>query len=227
MSKSLPTPADNFIAPHCAEDIEVLEQDQHILLINKPSGLLSLSGKNPLNIDSVHHRLVQQFPNARLAHRLDLGTSGVMLIALNKAVNAKLSQQFQERSVEKTYISILAGHLPEDEGYINLPICKDLRNFPLQKICQTSGKAAQSHYRVLERLESPARSRVIFTPLTGRTHQLRIHSRELGHPILGCDLYGSPTTRALAPRLLLHANRLSFHHPISNKRLTIYCPSPF
>lgn len=227
MSKSLATPADNFIAPHCAEQISVLAQDQHILLINKPSGLLSLSGKNPLNIDSVHHRLVQQFPAARLAHRLDLGTSGLMIIALSKAVNASLNQQFQRRTVEKTYISILAGHVPQDEGWIDIPITKDLSNFPFQKVCHTHGKPAQSHYQVLERLANPPRSRVIFTPLTGRTHQLRIHCREFGHPILGCDLYGTAQTQAMAPRLLLHANSLSFHHPISNERLTANCPSPF
>ena len=227
MPTSTLTLADNFVAPPCAEKISILMQDEHILLINKPSGLLSLSGKNPLNKDSVHYRLVQQFPTATLAHRLDLGTSGLMIIALNKLANAKLTTQFQQRSIGKTYISVVAGHVQPDTGYIEAPIAKDLANFPLQKICFATGKQAQSHYQVLERLDNPPRSRIKFTPQTGRTHQLRIHSQALGHPILGCDLYGTPQTQAMAARLLLHADNIVFRHPISTEPINVHCPCPF
>jgi tRNA pseudouridine32 synthase/23S rRNA pseudouridine746 synthase len=227
MPISTPTLADNFVAPPCAEKISILIQDEHILVINKPSGLLSLSGKNPLNKDSVHYRLVQQFPTATLAHRLDLGTSGLMIIALNKPVNAQLTAQFQQRSIGKTYISVVAGHVQRDTGYIEEPIAKDLANFPQQKICHTTGKQAQSHYQVLERLDNPPRSRIRFTPQTGRTHQLRIHSQALGHPILGCDLYGTPQTWGMAARLLLHADSIAFCHPISAEPITVHCPCPF
>lgn len=221
------SPIDTFVAPVCHDQIEILYQDKHILLINKPSGLLSLSGKNPLNKDSVHFRLVQQFPTATMVHRLDFGTSGIMLLALGKAVNAALTKQFQERTLLKTYIAILDGHVEADAGRIDIPIAKDRPNFPLLKVCHETGKQAISDYEVLQRLQSPNRSKVRFTPRTGRTHQLRIHSREIGHPIVGCDLYGSQQTQAMASRLLLHAATLEFDHPVSAKRIAGRCDSPF
>ncbi|MEH6651346.1 MAG: pseudouridine synthase [Motiliproteus sp.] len=219
--------ADPFIVPHCADQIEILYQDSQLLLINKPSKLLSLSGKHPLNQDSVHYRLVQQFPTATLAHRLDFGTSGIMIVALNKAVNAELTKQFQQRTIDKRYIALLHGQPAVDEGVIDLPIAKDRDNFPLQKICHDSGKAAQSHFRVIERLAEVNNCRVEFTPLTGRTHQLRIHSRELGHPILGCDLYASNEAFFKAQRLMLHASRICFVHPVSGEPVDARCECPF
>ncbi|MFQ3234550.1 MAG: tRNA pseudouridine32 synthase/23S rRNA pseudouridine746 synthase [Paraglaciecola sp.] len=218
---------DTFVAPVCEEKIDILYQDPHLLLINKPSGLLSLSGKNPLNKDSVHFRLVTQFPGALMVHRLDLGTSGIMVLALTKAVNSALTKQFQERQVAKTYVGILDGHLEQDAGIIDIPLAKDPPNFPLQKVCLATGKAAQSDYKVLARLDNPPRSRVLFEPLTGRTHQLRIHSRELGHAILGCDLYGSERTRQMATRLLLHALTLDFDHPLTGERISGQAPCAF
>lgn len=185
-----PVRVDTFIAPPCDGQIKILYQDSDILLIDKPSGLLSLSGKNPLNFDSVHYRLVADFPSATLVHRLDFGTSGIMLVALNKAVNGILTKQFQARTLEKRYTALLHGYLTSDSGIINLPIAKDSGNFPLQKICHSTGKPALSPYRVLERLTEPFATRVEFTPVSGRTHQLRLHSQQLGHSILGCDLYG-------------------------------------
>ncbi|WP_068373813.1 RluA family pseudouridine synthase [Paraglaciecola hydrolytica] len=218
---------DNFVAPPCHEHIKILWQDEHILLINKPSGLLSLSGKNPLNKDSVHHRLVEQFPTVTLAHRLDFGTSGIMLLAKSKEVNAQLTKQFQQRTVIKRYEAILAGHVLEDSACIELSIAKDPSNFPRLKVCELTGKPASSHYRVVERLQNPESTRVLFTPLTGRTHQLRIHSQAIQHPILGCDLYGTTETQAMSPRLLLHAVELEFLHPQTNEAMKITCPSPF
>ena len=208
-------------------DIEILFEDEYLLAINKPSGLLSLSGKNPLNKDSVHYRLAQQYPEIRLTHRLDLGTSGIMLLAKNKEVNANLTKQFQVRSVIKRYVSILAGELQDREGLIDLPIAKDPLLFPRLKVCHQQGKSAQSHYKVIERLDGPVRSRVVFTPLTGRTHQLRIHSQAIGHAILGCDLYGTAATQKMAPRLLLHALDITFEHPQSQQRMTLTSPCPF
>ncbi len=119
------------------------------------------------------------------------------------------------------------GHLPEDSGEIDLPIAKNRINFPLQKICYESGKPAQSQYQVLERLEDPFATRVLFTPITGRTHQLRIHSGEIGHGILGCDLYASDEAFRLAPRLMLHAERIEFEHPVSGENIKGFCPCPF
>lgn len=215
------------MVPVCLEKIEILFEDEFLLVINKPSGLLSLSGKNALNKDSVHYRLVQQYPDIRLTHRLDFGTSGIMLLAKNKVMNANLTKQFQARTVIKRYVSILAGELFNNEGVIDLPIAKDPLLFPRLKICHQYGKFAQSCYQLTKRLNNPVSSRVIFTPLTGRTHQLRIHSQAIGHPILGCDLYGTKATKAMAPRLLLHALDITFNHPQSQKRTTLTSPCPF
>jgi tRNA pseudouridine32 synthase/23S rRNA pseudouridine746 synthase len=211
---------DTFIAPPCHEQIEILYQDAHLVLINKPSGLLSLSGKNPQNLDSVHHRLVQLFPGCTLIHRLDFGTSGLMVIARNKAINAAL----------------LCGHLAEDDGVIDAAIAKDSALFPLMSICAVNGKPARSRYQVVERFYRASEdgtslpvTRVQLTPETGRTHQLRIHCQQLGHPILGCDLYGGlllPGTER-TPRLMLHASELHFMHPTRNEPINACHPSPF
>ena len=220
------TTADDFIAPACNEQIKILHEDASLLVIEKPSGLLSLSGKNPLNKDSVHYRLVQDYPTATMVHRLDFGTSGLMVVALNKAVNAHLTKQFQARSVMKKYLATLLGHMADDEGVIDVPITK--AKFPYQKVCFKTGKPAQSHYQVLERakdINDIQTTRVLFTPLTGRTHQLRVHSHEIGHPIIGCDLYGriinGVDSQQLAKRLMLHASSLAFNHPATEQRLRL------
>ena len=222
---------DTFIAPPCHEQIEILHQDAHLLIINKPSGLLSLSGKNPQNLDSVHYRLVQQFPDCTLAHRLDFGTSGLMVVARNKAINAALCQQFSQRSVTKTYSALLCGHLREDDGVIDAPIAKDPARFPRMSISAANGKPARSRYQVMTRFyhDHLALTRVQLIPETGRTHQLRIHCELLGYPILGCDLYGGrerPGTEQ-TPRLMLHASALSFVHPVTREKIDAYSASPF
>ena len=227
---------DTFIAPPCHDQIEILYQDESLVLINKPTGLLSLSGKNPQNLDSVHHRLVQQFPGCTLIHRLDFGTSGLMVIARNKAINAALCQQFSQRTVTKVYSALLCGHLNDNEGVIDAAIAKDPALFPLMSICAIHGKPARSGYRVVERFyreledgTSLPLTRVQLTPETGRTHQLRIHCQQLGHPILGCDLYGGlllPGTERTA-RLMLHASELHFVHPLTGEPIKAHNASPF
>ena len=216
---------DDFIAPPCPENIEILFKDEHLLLMNKPSGLLSLSGKKPCNKDSVHFRLTQDYPDATLVHRLDFGTSGIMIVALNKSINAHIGKQFQAGTVNKNYTAVLAGVINNDEGLIEYPIAKDPAYFPRQKICSIEGKKARTHYRVIQRYSD--RTRVIFTPHTGRTHQLRIHSREFGHAILGCDLYGTAQTHAMAPRLLLHATTIEFVHPVTHLPMQGVAACPF
>lgn len=227
---------DTFIAPPCHDNIDVLYQDEHLVLINKPAGLLSLSGKNPLNLDSVHHRLVQIFPGCTLIHRLDFGTSGLMLIARNKAINAALCHQFSQRAVTKVYSALLCGHLDSNEGIIDAAIAKDPALFPLMSICPIKGKPARSRYRVVERIVQKQEdgtllplTRVQLTPETGRTHQLRIHCQQLGHPILGCDLYGGRLLPGseLTPRMMLHASELHFVHPVSEALIKACNASPF
>ena len=223
---------DNFIAPPCLDEIEILWQDEHLLLIDKPSGLLSLSGRNPQNLDSVHYRLVQNFPGCTLVHRLDFGTSGLMVIARNKAINAALCHQFSQRAVKKVYSALLCGHVENDEGVIDAPIAKDPALFPLMSICAVTGKPARSRYRVIERFYQATGlplTRVALTPETGRTHQLRIHCQQLGHPILGCDLYGGlewPGAET-TPRLMLHASGLDFVHPVSGETINARHAAPF
>ncbi|MFD1009293.1 RluA family pseudouridine synthase [Oceanisphaera ostreae] len=235
-SVSLPTHTivDDFVAPVCDDFLQILYQDTDILLINKPSGLLSLSGKNPLNWDSVHYRLVHgqagmtpAFPEAKLPHRLDFGTSGIMVVALNALAAKHLNKQFQARTIQKRYRAMLEGWVADDQGQITAAIAKDKAHFPRVKICAATGKAAISEYRVLARLAQPQRSLVEFNPLTGRTHQLRIHSQSIGHPILGCDLYGSATSEQRADRLQLHASDLYFVHPTSGEPVHGQCPCPF
>lgn len=227
---------DTFIAPPCHDKIEILYQDDHLVLINKPTGLLSLSGKNPQNLDSVHHRLVQLFPGCTLVHRLDFGTSGLMVIARNKAINAALCQQFSQRNVTKVYSALLCGHLDDNQGIIDAAIAKDPALFPLMSICPINGKPARSRYQVIERFYHEREdnrllplTRVQLTPETGRTHQLRIHCQQLGHPIWGCDLYGGrllPGTEQ-TPRLMLHASELHFVHPVSKEWIKALNPCPF
>ena len=224
---------DDFIAPKCHDDIEILHQDESILLINKPSKLLSLSGKNPANLDSVHYRIRQQFPTAIMIHRLDLGTSGIMILALNKDIARLLNRQFSERLVTKTYTALLSGHLKSTSGVIDFPIAKG--EFPYQKICSINGKPSLTEYQCLSHeffrhndQVFPV-TRILYKPLTGRTHQLRIHSQQIGHPIIGCDLYTSLSgdTEFMSDRLMLHANQLEFQHPISEKKKVIHCNCPF
>ena len=229
-----PSIVDDFVAPMCTDFLEILYQDEDILLINKPSGLLSLSGKNPLNWDSVHYRLVNgqagispPFPEAKLPHRLDYGTSGIMVVGLSAESSKQLNKQFQNRAITKHYIAMLQGWVVKDEGQIIAPIAKDTLLFPLVKICEMTGKAAVSDYRILKRFDQPKRSLVQYMPITGRTHQLRIHSKEMGHPILGCDLYKNETSETMATRLLLHASDLFFQHPTSGEQIHGHSPYLF
>ena len=159
-----------------------------------------------------------------------------MVVAKNKTINAALSHQFSQRSVTKVYSALLCGHLHEDEGAIDAPIAKDPARFPRMAICAINGKPARSRYRVTERLTREGAegsllplSRVQLFPETGRTHQLRIHCQLLGHPILGCDLYGGLTWpgSARAPRLMLHASELHFVHPVSGEPVSARNTSPF
>lgn len=233
-SVGLSARGDDFVAPKCDDALVILYQDDDMLLINKPSGLLSLSGKHPLNRDSVHYRLVHgqpgvtpAFPQAKLPHRLDFGTSGIMVVGLNAQAAQHLNKQFQARSIQKRYLALLDGWVAEDQGHISESIAKDNSLFPRVKICSDTGKAALSEYKVLQRLAQPRRTLVQFTPHTGRTHQLRIHSLAMGHPILGCDLYGSEQSEQQAERLLLHASDVYFEHPSRGESIHGQCPCPF
>jgi len=214
-----------YIVPHSQEEIRILYADADLLLVRKPDLLLSIPGRHPLNKDCLITRLQQDYPTASIVHRLDLDTSGIMIIPLNKPTHAHISRQFQERKVEKSYHAVVYGQVEKDEGKVELPIRCDWERRPLQMIDHERGKNALTHYEVLERQAD--RTRLLLRPVTGRSHQLRIHMRELGHPILGCDMYAHPQALAMADRLLLHATTIGFEHPATGEWLHGECLPDF
>ena len=206
--------------------LKTLYEDEWIVAVEKPSGMLSVPGKNDL--DSVQQRLRLMYPDATgplVVHRLDMATSGILLAAKDKDVHAKLQSQFETRSILKEYTAILDGVLQKESGIIDLPICLNPLDRPRQMVDFENGKPAITEYKIVG--VSDGRTKVIFKPHTGRTHQLRIHSAHvlgLGCPISGDELYGNPDS---APRLCLHASRLVFRHPVSDKEVEIVSPCPF
>ncbi|AJI96033.1 RNA pseudouridylate synthase family protein [Yersinia ruckeri] len=192
--------------------LHILYQDLHIMVVNKPSGLLSVPGRAPENKDSIMTRIQADFPTAESVHRLDMATSGVMVVALTKASERELKRQFREREPKKSYIARVWGHLEQDEGLIDLPLICDWPNRPKQKVCYETGKSAQTEYQVLCR-DADGSTRVKLSPITGRSHQLRVHMLAMGHPILGDGFYAHPEAKAMASRLQLHAQELCITHP--------------
>lgn len=214
-----------YLVPHSTEEIAILYEDSDLLLVRKPTLLLSIPGRHPLNKDCLITRLQQRYPSASIVHRLDLDTSGIMVIPLNKPAHAHISRQFQQREVHKSYHAMVYGVVQQDAGEVDLPIVCDWERRPLQKICHEHGRAALTRFEVLKRWDD--RTRVLLKPVTGRSHQLRIHMRELGHPILGCDMYAHPTALGMAERLMLHATTLAFTHPTTGQWLQGECPPDF
>lgn len=206
--------------------LKILYEDEWIVAVEKPSGMLSVPGKNDL--DSVQQRLRLMYPDATgplVVHRLDMATSGILLAAKDKDVHAKLQSQFETRSILKEYTAILDGVPQKEGGMIDLPICLNPLDRPRQMVDFENGKPAITEYKV-EYIKN-GRAKVVFKPHTGRTHQLRVHSAHasgLGCPISGDELYGNPDS---APRLCLHASRLVFRHPVSDKEVEIVSPCPF
>ena len=191
--------------------LSVIHRDRDLLLVDKPSGLLSVPGKPAEHADCLEVRVKRAFPQALLIHRLDLETSGIMVFALNPNAQKAVNRQFEKRIVRKTYIARVAGHVTAEEGLIDLPLIADWPNRPLQKVCHETGKPARTCWRVLAREDGA--TRIELTPETGRSHQLRVHLKEIGHPILGDPFYAPDAVRAAAPRLQLHALALELRHP--------------
>ncbi|HWV14041.1 MAG TPA: pseudouridine synthase [Cellvibrio sp.] len=218
---------DLAVLPPCAEQVEILHRDGQFLIINKPARLLSVPGRHPQNRDSVIVRLQGEFPGAAIVHRLDFDTSGIMVVPLTPMSLSHISKQFQARTVHKTYTAIVDGLIDEERGRIDLAIAADLENRPKYKICAVSGKPSITEFTLLERDELAQTSRVLLHPITGRSHQLRLHMQAIGHPILGCEFYADQAALAKASRLLLHATRLEFTHPLSGERVVEICEPPF
>lgn len=215
---------------HRETKLDILYEDDYLLVINKPEGMLSVPGKG--DADSVYQRLSILYPEATgpiIVHRLDMATSGLLLAAKTKEAHQNLQAQFKNRTIQKRYIALLEGEVPQDEGEIRLPLCPDPLDRPRQIVSEEFGKPALTHYRVLER--TSGKTLIAFYPQTGRTHQLRVHAAHplgLHCPILGDELYGRK-----AERLYLHAEYLAFTHPITSERIEIQkspafprCPMP-
>jgi tRNA pseudouridine32 synthase/23S rRNA pseudouridine746 synthase len=210
-----------------AEGLQVIYRDERLLVLDKPVGLLSVPGIGPEKRDCVASRAAVQFPGARIVHRLDRDTSGVILLAMDAEAHRELSRQFHDREVTKTYIAIVAGRMDQDQGRIDMPMRKDMdsRNAPRQVIDFAEGRAAVTDWWVIERFTD--RTRLRLAPLTGRSHQLRLHLKEIGHPILGDDLYAPAAVLAMSDRLLLHARALTVTHPTTAALITFDSPCPF
>lgn len=206
--------------------LHILYQDSHIMVVNKPSGLLSVPGRLPENFDSVMLRVQRDFPEAQSVHRLDMATSGIIVVALTKAAERELKRQFREREPQKTYIARIWGHPQAEKGVVDLPLICDWPNRPKQKVCHETGKAAQTEWRVLD-VAADNSCRVELKPITGRSHQLRVHMLALGHPILGDRFYAHPEALAMADRLLLHAESLTITHPAFGTAMTFRQPADF
>ncbi|GAA4222584.1 tRNA pseudouridine32 synthase/23S rRNA pseudouridine746 synthase [Sagittula marina] len=205
-------------------EIPVLHEDSDLLIVDKPAGLLSVPGKGPELADCLLTRLESAFPTARLIHRLDRDTSGVMVFALTAHAQKHLNLQFEQRKTKKTYVARVTGRLEPKTGEVDLPLIVDWPNRPRQMVCHETGKAALTGYRVLK--ASDEESRVRLFPHSGRTHQLRVHMLSLGHPILGDELY-NPETASQYPRMMLHAEELRVNHPENGKGMTFRANAPF
>lgn len=203
--------------------LDVIYEDRDLVAVNKPSGLLSIPGRDPLQSDSVYARVLERYPLAQVVHRLDLSTSGVLLVALRRKAECHLRDQFQARTVEKIYLARVWGEPVQESGEIDLPLGPDTPgpDGPRHRVVP-GGLAARTAWEVLSRRDGSALLKL--RPLTGRSHQLRVHLLAIGHPILGDPFYGNEDSQAAAPRLMLHASEIRFDHPYSGKRMEIAAP---
>jgi len=205
--------------------LDVIYLDDHILAVNKPSGQLSVPGKAIEHRDCLETRVKTAYPDAFLVHRLDMDTSGVMVFGIGKAAQRHINIQFQKRHLEKTYVARVAGFVAKDSGTVDLPLIVDWPNRPLQMVDFERGKPSVTNWTVLAREDGVTRMEL--RPLTGRSHQLRVHMLELGHAILGDRFYADAATIAAADRLQLHAQTLRLRHPDGGAWLDISTACPF
>ena len=205
--------------------LSLLHLDDALVVVDKPAGLPSVPGRPAELHDCMATRVQALVPEALVVHRLDMATSGLLVFARSKATQRTLGDAFARREVDKRYVAVVAGELAHDEGEIDLPLIADWPRRPLQKVDHAIGKPSLTRYRVIAR--EAGRTRVALAPLTGRSHQLRVHLLALGHPIVGDTLYAPPEVAAQSPRLLLHAHVLAFAHPVSGTPLHFTSPLPF
>lgn len=202
-------------------------EDEALLVLDKPAGLLSVPGRGEAHRDCLAHRVQQRHADALVVHRLDLATSGLLVMGRGAVMQAALGKAFEDRLVHKRYEAWVDGLVVPDEGLVDLPLITDWPYRPMQKVDHDIGKPARTRWRVLARDAQQGRTRVELEPITGRSHQLRVHMLAMGHPILGDPLYGSAQSQAAAPRLCLHACQLALPHPVTGQWMQWTSPAPF
>ena len=207
--------------------IPLLYQDDDILIVDKPAELLTVPGRGPDKQDCLINRIKATEPNARIVHRLDMSTSGIVIIAKHAKAQTEMGKLFEQRNIKKQYIAVVSGKVKEKEGLIDLPLICDWPNRPKQKVDHERGKVAQTQYRRIHYAEKNNTTRVILSPITGRSHQLRVHMLALGHPILGDNLYAPEQVRTQSSRLLLHANGIEFIQPLTQTPIKLSALEPF
>jgi tRNA pseudouridine32 synthase/23S rRNA pseudouridine746 synthase len=210
--------------------LSILYADAALLVLDKPAGLLSVPGRGADKQDCLSKRVQRVYPDALVVHRLDMATSGVMLMARGAAAQRALNLAFASHGVAKRYLAVVAGEMampPEDWGLINLPISVDWPNRPRRVIDHADGKSSVTRWRVLSYNPATQRTRLELEPVTGRSHQLRVHLMALGHPIVGDALYGNPGNQAPARRLLLHACAIELNHPVSARAMRFVSSAGF
>ena len=209
------------------EPYQVVYADDVLLVVNKPARLLTVPGRHPQNQDCLITRVQREFPGAQVVHRLDYDTSGLVVLPLTKRVLSDISKQFQARTVHKHYIALVDGQVSPLAGEIDLPLAADQDNRPLYKVCRQTGKPALTRYKVLQYDNATKQSRVQLEPVTGRSHQLRLHMQALGHAIVGDSLYAAADIAGNSPRLLLHAANIRFVHPLTGAMLNFSAEADF
>ena len=209
------------------QDLLIVFADADLIIVNKPAGLPSVPGRPPELKDSAISRLQAVYSDALVVHRLDMATSGLLLFARSTAMQRALSQLFEQRQIKKRYEAVIHGHLNSPAGTIELPLIADWPNRPRQKVDCLHGKPATTHWRRISIQHTEPYSRLELLPITGRSHQLRLHLSAIGHPIVGDPLYGPEDASCVSSRLLLHASHLEFIHPVRQELVKFSTTVPF
>jgi len=218
--------SNSTYTPPTDSGLEIIFCDKYLLAVSKPSGLLSVPGRGEDKADSLATRVRAKFPDTLVAHRLDRDTSGLLIFPRGAKMHRQISMMFEKREMQKSYVAVVLGKLAQQQGEIDLPLIVDWPNRPRHMVDKINGKPSQTRYQLLEYDAGSNTSRVALEPLTGRTHQLRVHMMSIGHPIVGDTLYGG-NEGGQETRLLLHAHTLDFIHPVTGEQLNLVASLPF
>ncbi|MGB8484221.1 MAG: RluA family pseudouridine synthase [Acinetobacter bohemicus] len=219
-------PSNHFVYMPPQQPLCIVYEDDDLVVIDKPAGLLSVPGRLPEHQDSAYLRVVEKYPHAKITHRLDMATSGILMFAKHRDAEVAVSKMFQARTVQKNYIALVQGKL-EGQGSVDVPLMTDWENRPRQMVHFELGKAAKTLYQAVQYFEVEDITRVLLTPVTGRSHQLRVHMQYIGHPITGDQFYHPDYRQSALKRMALHASYLAFKQPLSGVDVEIRGNTPF